>query len=142
MAVPFFRLLLLRLQVLILPYYICDARTGFLGVEVMMTYDEGLRIVLVQCFEQSAERSFLRLSARVGGLTASIIATFSGSGSGRLPCIPDDQPLSLRYGGQRSGSQCRGGSLAGDATYLSGLPNWSGQGALPNSESLSGLSSA
>ena len=82
MAVPFFRLLLLRLQVLILPYYICDARTGFLRVEVMMTYDEGLRVVLVQCFEQSAERSFLRLSARVGGLTASIIATFIAHANG------------------------------------------------------------
>ena len=42
------------------------------GIEVVMTYDHGFGIALVQFLKQFSHGSLLRLSARVGGLTADI----------------------------------------------------------------------
>ena len=49
-----------------------DAGAILRGIEVVMTYDHGARIALVQFLKQSSHGSLLRLSARVGGLTADI----------------------------------------------------------------------
>ena len=49
-----------------------DARAVLLGIQVMVTDDHGFGIAFVQFLKESSHSSFLRLSARVGGLTADI----------------------------------------------------------------------
>ena len=44
----------------------------FLGIQVVMTYDQGLRVASVQVLEQSAHGCLLCCGARVGGLTSDI----------------------------------------------------------------------
>ena len=66
---------LFRLQGYVLFYYVLDARTGFVGVEVVMTYDHGAGVALVQVFEQLSHRHFLRLGTRVGRITPDIKPT-------------------------------------------------------------------
>ena len=64
---PLFEVLSLsRLQVLIFSCDICDAGTFFLRIEVVMTDDDGLWVVPVQCFKQSPHGLTLCLGARVG----------------------------------------------------------------------------
>ena len=50
-----------------------DAGAILPGVEVVMAYDHGARIALVQFLKQSSHGSLLRLSARVGGLTSCVV---------------------------------------------------------------------
>ena len=61
-----------RLQVGIFTGDILDARTVLVRVQVVVAHDDGLRIGPMQFFEQSSECFLLRLSARVGGLTADV----------------------------------------------------------------------
>ena len=49
-----------------------DAGARLLGVEVVMTHDQGFGVSPVQCLEQSSHGNLLRLGTRVGGLTADI----------------------------------------------------------------------
>ena len=49
-----------------------DAGARLLGVEVVMTHDQGLGVTPVQFLEQPSHGSLLRLGARVGGLTADV----------------------------------------------------------------------
>ena len=55
-----------------------------------------------------------------------------GSHSGHRSAIQAYPFLYFRHDGSRSGSRCRGGNLAGDATYLSERQNSSGRALLRN----------
>ena len=63
---------LFRLQIGILMGDVGDAGAILRGIEVVMTYNYGAGIALVQFLKQSSHGSLLCLSARVGGLTADI----------------------------------------------------------------------
>ena len=63
---------LFRLQIGILMGDVGDAGAILPGVKVVMTYDHGARIALVQFLKQSSHFCLLRLSARVGGLTSDV----------------------------------------------------------------------
>ena len=52
-----------------------DAGAILLWVQVVMTQNDGTRITRVQFLKQSSHGSLLRLSARVGGLTADVKPT-------------------------------------------------------------------
>ena len=62
----------LGLQVGVLTGDVLDAGAGFLRVEVVMAYDEGLRVAAVEVLEKSPEGSLLLCRSRVGGLTADV----------------------------------------------------------------------
>jgi hypothetical protein len=51
---------------------ILDAGTRLLGIEIVVAYNHGVGVTRVQVLEQCAHGSLLRLSARVGGLTADV----------------------------------------------------------------------
>ena len=49
-----------------------EAGAGLVRIQVVMADDEGTGIGPVQAFQESPQGSFLRLGARVGGLTADV----------------------------------------------------------------------
>ena len=64
--------MLFKLQIGILMGDIGDAGAILPGVKVVMTYDHGAGITLVKFLKQSSQGNLLRLSARIGGLTADV----------------------------------------------------------------------
>ena len=60
-------------QVGILVNDVLDAGTILLRIQIVMTYDHGAGVTRVQFLKQSSHGCLLRLSARVGGLTADVI---------------------------------------------------------------------
>ena len=73
MTHPPFRLF--RLQVGIFAGDVVDAGTGLVGVQVVMTYDQGAGITPVKVFKQPSHGSLLFSRAGVGGLTADVEPT-------------------------------------------------------------------
>ena len=63
---------LIWLQIGILMGDVGNAGAILPGVKVVVTYNHSFRVTLVQFLKQSSHGSFLRLSARIGGLTANI----------------------------------------------------------------------
>ena len=91
-------LLFYRFTFFILPFYFyLKARAGFLGIKVVVAYDEGFREALLQVTEQWGHRALLGFGARVFGTTVGVEAALVAYAD-RVGVVPLAVGARLLYG--------------------------------------------